>query len=97
MAIIPSIIKWLYNKRLEEINLFRKYPYETQEEILFSLLARAAETEWGKKYDFRSIEKVNDYSNRLPVQTYDDLAPTIKRLRNGENQYIVARRCQVVR
>jgi hypothetical protein len=88
MAIIPSIIKWLYNKRLEEINLFRKYPYETQEEILFSLLARAAETEWGKKYDFRSIEKVNDYSNRLPVQTYDDLAPTIKRLRNGENNIL---------
>ena len=66
MGIFPSIIKWLYYKRLEQIELFRKYPFETQNEVLFKLLARAAETEIGKRFDFHSIGSIEDYRTRDP-------------------------------
>lgn len=85
MGIFPSIIKWLYNKRLEQIDLFRKHPFETQNEVLFRLLARASETEIGKEYDFHSIDSIEDYKSRVPVRTYEDIAPYITRLRNGES------------
>ena len=55
MSIIPSIINWLNTKRLSQIELFKKYPVETQQETLYKLLAKAASTEWGKKYDYSSI------------------------------------------
>jgi hypothetical protein len=84
MAIIPSIVNWLYNKRLGQIDLFRKYPFETQEEILFKLLARASQTGWGKKYDFCTIETVDDFRRRLPLVTYEDIAPEVERMRRGE-------------
>ena len=84
MAIIPSLINWLNIKRVNQIELFRKYPVETQHETLFSLLGKAASTEWGKKFGFSSIKSVNEYQSRLPVQTYEEIIPFVERLRKGE-------------
>lgn len=84
MPIIPSVVKWLNANRLDQIEKFRKYPVETQVATLYKLLAKAAATEWGKKYGFASINSVKDYQNRFPVSTYEDMMPYVERLRNGE-------------
>jgi len=73
MAIIPSIINWLNIKRINQIEIFKKYPFETQQETLYQLLAKAAKTEWGKKYDYHSIASIKEYQSRFPVQTYEDI------------------------
>jgi len=88
MAIIPSIVKWLNTKRLNQIDLFRKYPLETQEENLYRILAKASNTEWGKKYSYASITSVKEFQSRFPIQTYEELIPWIERLRNGESDLI---------
>jgi hypothetical protein len=84
MAIIPSIINWLNIKRVNQIELFRNYPVETQDEALYSLLGKAASTEWGRKFDFSSINSVSEYQSRLPIQNYEDIIPYVERLRKGE-------------
>jgi hypothetical protein len=84
MPIIPSIINWLNVKRINQIELFKKYPSETQHETLYRLLAKAASTEWGKKYDYSSITSIKEYQSRFPVQTYEQLIPFVERLRKGE-------------
>jgi hypothetical protein len=84
MAIIPSIVNWLNNKRIGQIELFKQYPQETQEEVLFRLLARASDTTFGKKYEYSSISSVKDFQSRIPVQTYEELIPFVERLRKGE-------------
>jgi len=84
MAIIPSIINWLNIKRINQIDLFKKYPFETQQETLYQLLGKAASTEWGKKYDYLSITSIKEYQSRFPVQTYEDILPYVERLRKGE-------------
>jgi hypothetical protein len=84
VAIIPSIINWLNNKRINQIELFKKFPEETQQEVLYSLLAKASKTEWGKEHDYTSISTIRDFQNRMKVQTYEDLMPYVERLRNGE-------------
>lgn len=84
MAIIPSIINWLNIKRINQIELFKKYPCETQKETLYQLLAKAASTEWGEKFNYRSITSIREYQSRFPVQTYEDLIPYVERLRKGE-------------
>ena len=84
MSIIPSIVNRLNTRRLGQIELFKKYPYETQKDLLFKLLTKASSTEWGKKYDYASIVSIKDYQNRIPVQTYEDIIPFVERLRNGE-------------
>jgi hypothetical protein len=84
MAIIPSIINWLNTKRISQIELFKKFPFETQQETLYKLLAKASTTEWGIKYGYSSISSIKDYQNRIPVQTYEDIIPYVERLRTGE-------------
>jgi hypothetical protein len=88
MAIIPSLVNWLNNKRLNQIELFKKYPEETQQEILKGLLAKASDTEWGRKHEYSSIANIREYQNRVPVQTYEEIIPYIERLRNGESNVL---------
>lgn len=88
MPIIPSIINWLNVKRINQIELFKKYPFETQQETLYKLLAKAATTEWGEKFDYSSITSIKEYQARFPVQTYEDIIPYVERLRKGANNLL---------
>jgi hypothetical protein len=84
MAIIPSIIKRLNAKRISQIDHFKKYPVETQQEILFRIIGNATSTEWGKKYDYSSIKSISEYQSRVPVRTFEEYLPYIERLLRGE-------------
>lgn len=88
MPIIPSVVKWLNTSRLDQIERFRKYPVETQNAALYKLLAKAAFTEWGIKFNYSSINSVKEYQNRFPVSTYEDLMPYVERLRKGESNLL---------
>lgn len=88
MPIIPSIVNWLNAKRINQIELFKKYPFETQQETLYQLLAKGATTEWGMKYDYSSISSIKEYQSRFPVQTYEDLIPYVDRLQKGEKNLL---------
>lgn len=75
-------------KRIHDIELFIKYPHDVQSEIFTKLLSDAKNTEFGKKYDFKSISSYNDFKNRIPVQSYEQLFPYIERLMRGEQNLL---------
>lgn len=84
MAFINSFVSWLNTKRLSQIDFFKNHPIDIQRETLTQLLDQASGTEWGKKYDFRSINTLHSFKERLPIQTYEDIESYIDRLRKGE-------------
>lgn len=88
MPIISSIFNYVNSSRLKQIDLFRKYPVETQKEIFRRLLEKASNTEWGRKYRYASITSVKDYQERVPLQTYDDLMPYVERMGRGETDLL---------
>jgi hypothetical protein len=88
MPLIPSIVKWFNTGRIKQIEHFKHHPVETQENIFFSLVKMAASTEWGKKYDYRSISAIKDFQSRIPLQTYEELVPYVERLQNGETNLL---------
>jgi len=88
MQLIPSIVKWFNTKRINQIEQFKKYPAETQKDILFNILNTAAFTEWGQKFNYKSISSVSEYQSRVPVQTYEDLVPYVERLQRGEKNLL---------
>jgi hypothetical protein len=53
---------------------------------------KAADTEWGRRYDFRSIlassDPVRAYQSTVPLHTYEDLAQDVERIRSGEEDII---------
>ncbi len=66
------------------MELFLKYPYEVQEELLFSLIKSAEATQIGKKYDFSSVKNYTTFSERVPIASYEELEPLIELTRKGE-------------
>ena len=47
-SIINTITSWFLKKRIHQIELFKKYPIEVQNEVLMSLIKNAENTEFGK-------------------------------------------------
>lgn len=81
--IINSIISWFLKKRIHQIELFKKYPNDVQEELLLKLINTAKNTEYGIEKDFATIHKYTDFRNKLPIQQYETFEPLIERCRNG--------------
>jgi hypothetical protein len=88
MALITSIVNWLNFKRVTQIDLIRKYPKQVQEECFTQLIDKAVCTEWGKCHDYKSIQKISDFQERVPIQTYEDVKPYVNRLRAGEQNLL---------
>ena len=84
IPIVNSIASWFLKKRFHQIELFLKYPNEVQNELLFSLLKFAKDTEVGKKYDFASIKTYKEFNERIPIVNYEIIQPSIERSRSGE-------------
>jgi len=84
MSFITSVVGWLNTKRLHQIDLFRKFPLQTQEEVLFKLIERAKDTQFGKAHGFASYKGIHDFQKNVPLTDYDALKPYVDRLRQGE-------------
>ncbi len=85
IPIVNSIASWFLKKRFHQIELFLKYPNEVQEELLFQLLYKAKDTQFGKTYGFDSIKNYQTFADRVPVSSYEDYQDMIERSRLGEN------------
>lgn len=83
MPLINSVVKWLNFKRIYQIQLYRDYPLDIQNEVLFSLINSARETEWGKAHDYEKIITREDFQKAVPLQNYNDIKPFVERLRDG--------------
>ena len=89
MSIITALLNKVYfAPRLKEINLYACRAGELQHKVLLRLLRMAENTEWGKKYDYKSIRTYEDFRKRLPIQTYEEVKPYVERLRAGEQNLI---------
>ncbi|AXT61137.1 hypothetical protein D1816_12530 [Aquimarina sp. AD10] len=85
IPLVNSIATWFLKKRFHQMELFLKYPNEVQLELLHTLLEKAKNTEFGKTYDFASINNYKTFSERIPVRSYEDYESMIERSRLGEN------------
>jgi len=84
LQIINSFATWILKKRIHQMELFLKYPHEVQDELLFSLIKSAENTQIGRKYDFSSMKNYTTFSERIPVSTYEELEPLNELTRKGE-------------
>ena len=85
IPIVNSVASWFLKKRFHQIELFLKYPNEVQEELLLDLVEEAKDTQIGKKYDFASIKTYREFTERIPISTYEEYENLIERSRLGES------------
>ncbi|PRY15050.1 GH3 auxin-responsive promoter [Pontibacter ummariensis] len=75
-------------KRIHQIDLFRKYPHEVQEELFQNLIHTAKATEWGRKYGYADINSIQEFQERVPISAYEQLYPYIERTLKGERNLL---------
>lgn len=59
-------------------------PRRTQEDTLRAILARHADSEYGRRHGFAGLDGYDDYRARVPVVGYEELRPYVERMLAGE-------------
>ena len=66
-------------------------PMRYNRELLLRLLQDNKDTEFGKKYDFSTIDSIEEYQRRVPLSCYADYEDTIRRMtEDGETNIITS-------
>lgn len=86
-SFINTVASWMLKKRIHQIELFEKYPIDVQNEELKKLIQISKNTEFGKQYEFSSVDSYKTFSERVPSFTYEEYFPIINKTISG-NQNI---------
>ena len=65
------LLRLYAKRRLARLGVQR--PVETQQRQLLKLVHKAARTRFGRDHDFAAIKSVEDFQNRVPLRTYEDM------------------------
>ncbi len=57
---------------------------ETQDRVLAEILSASSGSDFARDHGLSSARAYRDFANRVPIQTYADLAPYIDRVRSGD-------------
>lgn len=83
-----SIFAWVIKKRLHQIELFRKYPEDVQNELFEKLIEQGNQTAYGKQNHFHQITSYPDFKELVPLNNYESMKPWIERLMEGEQHLL---------
>lgn len=78
------------NSSLRHLENSSLNPMKENEELLKKILKSNANTEYGKAHGFADIKSVEEFRKKVPVSTYEDFAPYIERVKNGENNILTS-------
>jgi hypothetical protein len=82
---LPVAGYWRASRRFDAA---LKEPESVQRDLLLGMLRRNQSCVYGMQYGFDSIRSVDEYQQRVPVVTYDDLAPFVERMKAGEKRIL---------
>ena len=81
---LTSITRGLLSHRLKQMQTAMANVEVTQTRVMQQLITKAANTEWGTAHGFSNIHSYQQFAAAMPVSQYDNLAPWIQRMRQGE-------------
>lgn len=84
MSLVNLILERMTRRRMRAMDRASANPEAAQHEQLKKLLARAADTEWGRQFGYSSIHDARTFRERVPLQSYEDLQPHWHRAFRGD-------------
>lgn len=77
---------------LSDYKAQQKNPRKVQEKILLKIINKNKNTEYGKKYSFKSIKSINDFQKKVPIITYEDISEEIEKIKNGQKNVLTKKK-----
>lgn len=86
---IKSFAAKLFAKKIySDTQKWVQNPVETQQKVLEMLIAKAAQTNFGKDHHFEGIRSHADFAKHVPVRDYEDLKPYVEKVVKGEENVL---------
>jgi hypothetical protein len=67
-----------------------KIPHITQRNLLLNILRKNSGTEFGRTYNFNNISDEAEFRKKVPVNTYQDIEPYIKKIMSGQRSILTS-------
>lgn len=83
-----KLLSFAFLKRQREIERYQTDAEIIQQSQLFRLLEAARNTEWGRQFDYKTIESYDQFASRVPLQTYEEVKPFVERMLRGEQNLL---------
>ncbi|MBV7441159.1 GH3 auxin-responsive promoter family protein [Weeksellaceae bacterium TAE3-ERU29] len=84
VTLVNKIASFVSSSYVDKIKEIRNNPIECQHRIFKELLEKGQKTEYGEKYKFSQIKSYEDFREKVPVVTYEELEPEIEKARKGK-------------
>ena len=65
-------------------------PMEENLALLMKILQNNRNTEYGRAHHFGDITTVEEFRKQVPISGYEDFAPYIERMKNGEENLLTS-------
>ncbi|MFB3891629.1 MAG: GH3 auxin-responsive promoter family protein [Phycisphaerae bacterium] len=75
MGVYTALLKTVTGRRLAEFRRACATPEVSQLAVLKRIVARAAGTEWGRRYGYADIRDYDQFRRRVPISQYEEMAP----------------------
>lgn len=80
------------NRSLQRLERAAEDPMRENYRLLQKILKQNRNTEYGRLHQFGSINSLADFQRNVPVSEYEDYAPYIERMKNGETNVLTSSR-----
>lgn len=94
MDLLTSLYIMLYRRRPHEISEYATAAIAIQARQLREITRMLARTEYGRKYGITTDVGYSTYAERLPIVTYEGIAPYIERMLAGEQRILCGERTE---
>ncbi|MGH1338167.1 MAG: GH3 auxin-responsive promoter family protein [Aureispira sp.] len=88
MKWLNAVLKTAFNRHMKKVQHAIEHPQETQANVWKQLLRQGARTQWGKAHGLAIGQSLEQVKERVPVQSYESLYPSIQRMLHGESNVL---------
>lgn len=86
---IGKLIAWPIRRRIRAFDRECREPQRVQEELLRSLVALHADTQFGRDHGLDRIKTVADFRRQVPIAPYEYYQPYIEKVQRGDTRALL--------
>ncbi len=87
---LGRLLTYPVRRQLQQFEVACQNPEAVQSALLFDILRKQADTQFGRDHKFNAITSVAEYRNNVPVAPYEYVAPYIEKVQNGDTRALLS-------
>src|SRR6478609_6177833 len=87
---LGRLITYPVRRQLRQFEVACQTPEAVQAALLFDILRKQADTQFGRDHKFAAVTSIAEYRNNVPVAPYEYVSPYIEKVQNGDTRALLS-------